>query len=317
MRGKTSGRPTRPIFVDCDTGIDDALALAYLLSDPDVEIVGVGTVSGNVSASRAAANTLALLEAADRADIPVAVGRGHPLRGEFSGGAPHVHGRNGVGGIALGKARRAPEGRSAIELLDDLALQHPGLTLLALGPLTNVAEAVESRPHLVDAIDRVVVMGGAFSHAGNVSAAAEANIYNDPEAAGTVFAASWPLTIVPLDVTMRHALTDAHRVELARVRGAVPQALVRMLDVYLDFYHGVYGARQGALHDPLAAMIAAGALRVTSSECAGIGALLDGADRGRTVYRDGPPSAHHEVVLEVDGNGADVLLSGIRRHPWP
>ena len=122
----------RPILVDCDTGIDDALALAYLLAEPAVEIVGVTTVSGNTDAARAAANTLSLFELAGVDDIPVAIGA-HDFRGrEYAGGAPHVHGADGVGGIALTAAARAHDARAAVEVIDHLAQRHPELTEVAL-----------------------------------------------------------------------------------------------------------------------------------------------------------------------------------------
>ncbi len=134
----------RPILVDCDTGIDDALALAYLLAEPSVEVVGVTTVSGNTDAARAAANTLSLFELAGVDDIPVAVGA-HDFRGRaYAGGAPHVHGDDGVGGIALTAAARAHDARPAVELIDHLAQRHPDLTVLALGPLTNLAAYAEA-----------------------------------------------------------------------------------------------------------------------------------------------------------------------------
>ncbi|KAA0960400.1 nucleoside hydrolase [Microbacterium sp. ANT_H45B] len=307
----------RPVFIDCDTGIDDALAIAYLIADPRVEIVGIGTVSGNVSAAGAAVNTLHLLADAGRPDIPVALGHMHPRVGQFQGGAPHVHGRDGMGDID----RRLPPGDlesgSAVALLEHLVGEHPGLSVLALGPLTNLADVVESRPHVVDAISRVVVMGGAFEHPGNVSPVAEANISNDPEAAALVFSAGWPVTIVPLDVTMGHALTAEHVTELASMRGAIPATLAQMLETYLDFYAGVYGTRQCALHDPLAAMILSGALCVTESVNSGVETLLTGADRGRTVLQSAPPSDEREIVLKVDREGAECLLSTLSAHSWP
>ncbi|MDT0118358.1 nucleoside hydrolase [Microbacterium sp. PRF11] len=303
----------RPILVDCDTGIDDALALAYLLAEPSVEIVGVTTVSGNTDAARAAANTLSLFELAGVDDIPVAVGA-HDFRGRaYAGGAPHVHGDDGVGGIALTAAARAHDARPAVELIDHLAQRHPDLTVLALGPLTNLAAYAEAPG--VPALDRLVVMGGAFAHSGNVTAWAEANIHNDPEAAAVVFAQDWDTTLVPLDVTMTQTLDAADLVRLEAIPGALPQALARMLPAYLDFYAGVFPGRRCALHDPLAAMVAAGALRGVSVSSGTVEVRLERGERGRTVSSSG--SRTQRWVRGMEGSAVEVLLDRLESREWP
>ena len=287
----------RPILVDCDTGIDDALALAYLLAEPAVEIVGVTTVSGNTDAARGAANTLTLFDLAGVHDIPVAVGAHHFRGRDYAGGAPHVHGEDGVGGIAWAAADRSPDTRAAVELIDHLAARHPDLTVLALGPLTNLAAYAETPG--VAAFDRLVVMGGAFAHSGNVTAWAEANIHNDPESAAVVFAQDWDTTLVPLDVTMTQTLDATDLVRLEAIPGAVPQALAAMLPAYLDFYEGrVFPDRRCALHDPLAAMVAAGAQRRLR---AGRGA----ADRRQTRT--------HGLVARVDDAALGARHGGVGR----
>ncbi|WP_295830455.1 nucleoside hydrolase [uncultured Microbacterium sp.] len=303
----------RPILVDCDTGIDDALALAYLLAEPSVEIVGVTTVSGNTDAARAAANTLSLFELAGEDDIPVAIGA-HDFRARaYAGGAPHVHGDDGLGGIALSAAARAHDARAAVELIDHLASRHPDLTVLALGPLTNLAAYAEAPG--VARFDRLVVMGGAFAHSGNVTAWAEANIHNDPEAAALVFAQDWDTTLVPLDVTMTQTLDAADLVRLAAIPGAVPQALARMLPHYLDFYAGVFPDRRCALHDPLAAMVAAGALRGVSVASGQVEVRLERGERGRTVSSRG--SSTQRWVRGMEGSAAEVLLERLEAREWP
>ncbi len=303
----------RPILVDCDTGIDDALALAYLLAEPSVEIVGVTTVSGNTDAARAAANTLSLFELAGEDDIPVAIGA-HDFRARaYAGGAPHVHGDDGLGGIALSAAARAHDARAAVELIDHLASRHPDLTVLALGPLTNLAAYAEAPG--VARFDRLVVMGGAFAHSGNVTAWAEANIHNDPEAAALVFAQDWDTTLVPLDVTMTQTLDAADLVRLAAIPGAVPQALARMLPHYLDFYAGVFPDRRCALHDPLAAMVAAGASRGVSVASGQVEVRLERGERGRTVSSRG--SSTQRWVRGMEGSAAEVLLERLEAREWP
>ncbi len=303
----------RPILVDCDTGIDDALALAYLLAEPSVEIVGVTTVSGNTDAARAAANTLSLFELAGEDDIPVAIGA-HDFRARaYAGGAPHVHGDDGLGGIALSAAARAHDARAAVELIDHVASRHPDLTVLALGPLTNLAAYAEAPG--VARFDHLVVMGGAFAHSGNVTAWAEANIHNDPEAAAVVFAQDWDTTLVPLDVTMTQTLDATDLVRLEAIPGAVPQALARMLPHYLDFYAGVFPDRRCALHDPLAAMVAAGALRGVSVSAGRVDVRLERGERGRTVSSSG--SETQRWVRAMEGSAAEVLLERLEAREWP
>ncbi|MCI9856980.1 nucleoside hydrolase [Microbacterium proteolyticum] len=304
----------RPILVDCDTGIDDALALAYLLAEPAVEIVGVTTVSGNTDAARAAANTLSLFELAGADDIPVAVGA-HDFRGRaYAGGAPHVHGDDGVGGIALTASARAHDARAAVELIDHLASRHPDLTVLALGPLTNLAAYAEAPG--VARFDRLVVMGGAFAHSGNVTAWAEANIHNDPEAAAVVFAQDWDTTLVPLDVTMTQTLDATDLVRLEAIPGALPQALAAMLPLYLDFYAGrVFPDRRCALHDPLAAMVAAGVLRGVSVSSGQVEVRLERGERGRTVSSRG--SSTQRWVRGMEGSAVEVLLGRLEGREWP
>jgi len=303
----------RPILVDCDTGIDDALALAYLLAEPSVEVVGITTVSGNTDAARAAANTLSLFELAGEDDIPVAIGA-HDFRARaYAGGAPHVHGDDGLGGIALSAAARAHDARAAVELLDHVASRHPDLTVLALGPLTNLAAYAEAPG--VARFDHLVVMGGAFAHSGNVTAWAEANIHNDPEAAAVVFAQDWDTTLVPLDVTMTQTLDATDLVRLEAIPGAVPQALARMLPHYLDFYAGVFPDRRCALHDPLAAMVAAGALRGVSVASGRVEVRLERGERGRTVSSSG--SETQRWVRAMEGSAAEVLLERLEAREWP
>jgi purine nucleosidase len=309
-----------PLFVDCDTGIDDALALAYLLAEPAVRVVGIGTVSGNVSADQAAHNTLALLELAGRTDIPVAIGAANPLRGEFKGGAPHVHGVDGVGGIGLDPSTSAVVTRSAIDLLRDLAQQWDGrLRVLALGPLTNLAHFSTTHAASLPLIADMVVMGGAFDHPGNITAVAEANIHNDPEAAAVVFDGEWPLTVVPLDITMKHVLSEEDADAIAAIQGELPLRLAQMLGTYFDFYERVFGIRQCALHDPLAAIVAAGTVGVTTNlRPSEISVVIDGPDRGLTLAHDSPdPRQERRIVQDVAEPASQTLLRQLRAHSWP
>ncbi|MEV6848271.1 nucleoside hydrolase [Actinoplanes sp. NPDC051411] len=239
------------LYLDCDTGIDDALAIGLLLAHDDVRLIGIGTVNGNTSAVQAAANTAGLLALAGRSRIPVAVGVG-----EHRDEARHVHGDNGVGGVVL------PDGgphdpRTAAGLLVDLAREHAGaLHVLATGPCTNLAAALRAEPRLPDLVVTVTVMGGAVRVRGNINPYAEFNVAIDPAAAAAVFAAGWAVTLVPLDVTLEHRWTTG---DWQRLGGSpLNDALHEMLPVYFDAYEARFEEREIALHDPLAAAIAVG-----------------------------------------------------------
>ena len=288
------------IYLDCDTGIDDALALALLLAHPDVELAGIGTVTGNTSAVQAAANTLGLLALAGRPDIPVAVGAG-----AGPGGAAQVHGGNGVGGVVLPTGGE-PDRRTAVELLLDLA--HAGdLHVLATGPCTNLAAALAADPDLPGRIASVTVMGGAVRTPGNVTARTEANIAGDPAAAAAVFAASWPVTLVPLDVTMQHRASEADRAALLDHGTPLTVALAGMLPVYLDFYEPRLGERRIPMHDALAAGVLVGDL--IPSEAPMLGLRVD--DQG-TVVEDPGANPAVRVILGLERAAAPLIMDRIR-----
>lgn len=309
---------SHPFYLDCDTGIDDALALAYLLASPRADVRGIGTVSGNVSAAVGARNTLDLLQLAGHAHIPVAVGAHDPLGGSFRGGAPHVHGANGIGEVSLeaAAAELAPE--TAAEMLVRLAHEHPGtLRVLAIGPLTNIAGALRLEPELPRLVEEITIMGGAALAPGNISPVAEANIFNDPEAAALVLSADWDVTLVPLDVTMANVLEETHRQELLAAPGPVPRALGEMLGYYFRFYEGLFGRPCSAMHDPLAAALAVGGVRAAVAPV--VRAAVDTGDgpgRGQTVcdmrgfYRDYPEQsdARCRVVLSIEEDFAPHLV---------
>jgi purine nucleosidase len=258
-----------------------------------------------------------------RPDVPVAVGAHDPIGGVFGGGADFVHGANGIGEVELLRAGE-PVAESAAEMLVRLAHEHPGaLRVLAVGPLTNLALALQLDPALPSLVADVVIMGGAALVPGNVSAVAEANIWNDPAAARTVFEAGWPVTMVGLDVTMLARFEERHRVALAK-GGAAPAALAEMLGVYFDYYAPILGRPSCSLHDPLAAAIALGTviptlapivpMEVDATDGPGRGQTLVDL-RGRFVGYPQTPEARHRVVLEIPEAFGDVLLATLLRLP--
>ncbi len=306
-----------PYLLDCDTGIDDALALLHLLADPAADLIAVTNATGNVSAAQAARNTLGLLHLAGRDDIPVSEGAPDPLARSFDGGATQVHGADGVGGVALPDPGRGVSGEEAANTIVRLAREHQGrLRLVATAPLTNLALALRREPRLPELVASLTVMGGAAQVPGNLTPAAEANIYNDPEAAAEVLAAGFHLLLVPLDVTMEHVLEEPDRQRLLEAGHPVLRAAGEMLAGYFDFYRAVFGRPCSALHDPLAAALATGSVRATLAPAVPVVVdTTDGPGRGATIadlrnrYRGYPdvPGARTRVVLNVGEPFGPVL----------
>jgi len=310
----------KSFIVDCDTGIDDAMALLYLLGDPDVEICAITTVFGNTPAATAARNTLAVLEVAGVAGtIPVAVGAELTLLGHQPGYAAFVHGDDGLGDVGHAPRSSTLADEHAASMISRLTKERPGeLHLLAVGPLTNLALALAIDPDLSSRVASVTIMGGAAHAPGNVTSHAEANIHNDPEAARRVLRAPWATTLVPLDATMRELITEEHQRELAASGSAVGTFTASILDVYFDFYVGAFGRRSSACHDPLAAAIATGDVVPTKSLQVEVDVDTGyGPGRGVTLCdtrhrylpdaetRPGPCT----LVLETDGTFGDRLTS--------
>jgi len=307
-----------PFYLDCDTGIDDSLALAYLLASETVNLVGIGAVAGNTSVEQGARNTLDLLALAGRSDVPVAVGASGPQRGDFDGGVPHIHGHNGIGDVTLTASALRPVAESAPEMLVRLAHEYPGeLRVIAIGPLTNIAAALRLDPELPALVKELTLMGGAALVPGNIGAVVEANIGNDADAAAEVFAADWFITMVPLDVTMSHSFTEADRQQLLASPRPMANAVGAILDRYFEFYLSVYGTRACALHDPLAVAIAVGDVAPALAPVVKVSVdATDGPGRGQTIcdmrgYLKGYPpvsGAHCRVVLGLDEDFASLLL---------
>jgi purine nucleosidase len=272
-----------PFILDVDTGIDDSLALLYACASPEVELVAVTCVAGNVDARQVAENTRAVLELARRTDVEVALGRETPLVRDLET-TPETHGPRGIGYAELPPASRALSDRHAADLLIEEARRRPGeLTLVTLGPLTNLAVAILREPALPWLLGRYVLMGGSYRSPGNTAPTTEWNIHVDPDAARLVFRA-WeaaravdPAVRRPvalgLDVTERAKFTPDHMVRLARRAGSHPDerlapedgietrsvasnAVVRFIADALRFYmefHSRYDGFYGAfIHDPLA-----------------------------------------------------------------
>ena len=237
----------RRIIIDTDPGGDDALAILLVLNSPEIRVEALTVVHGNTTGPQGLANALKLVSLAGRTDIPIAGGALRPL-GQKQMTAEFIHGQNGLLDILLPDHEFKAAPGFGPDLIVELVRKYPRqLTLVALGPLTNLALALAKDPGIVPLVKEVVLMGGTLS-GGNATGAAEANIYGDPEAARAVFAAGWPLTMVGLDVTNRIRFTAAHLQRLARTRG--PQN-----DFAVQILKGVAassGEGGAPMHDPLA-----------------------------------------------------------------
>jgi purine nucleosidase len=260
-----------PLLIDCDTGIDDALALLYACASPEAEIVGVGCVAGNVELPHIVHNTLAVLELAGRREVEVAAGRAAPLARPLRTAAD-THGPTGLGYALLPAPSRGASGRDAADLIVESARARPGeLTLVTLGPLTNVAVALEREPALPGLLAHLVMMVGAYRSPGNTAPTMEWNAGVDPEALAATIA-GWAATSAPrplafgLDVTERAKLVPEHLERLAAVAAdgggvtavadlAAEDAVVRFVRDALRFYfefHSRYDGFYGAfVHDAL------------------------------------------------------------------
>jgi inosine-uridine nucleoside N-ribohydrolase len=244
-----------PVVLDVDTGTDDALALAYAIASPRIDLVAVSTVAGNVNVDKTTANTLSVLDWLGAEDVPVHRGASRPLVRPHRD-ASYFHDEGGLGGAQLPASTRAVGVDRGPAALIRLARQRPGeLTLVALGPLTNVAIALNVEPKLPELLKAVVVMGGAFTVPGNTTPAAEFNILVDPEAADQVFSAPFPnMTAVGLDVTQQVALT---RGDWDAVNGgsSLPRTASLLREVGRSAF-AKQGRDQFSLHDPLSVAVA-------------------------------------------------------------
>ncbi|MEQ6888075.1 nucleoside hydrolase [Halomonas sp. CS7] len=243
---------THPIIFDTDPGVDDAQAIAIALRHPEIELLGMTTTYGNVDVETATHNALLLAELAGR-EIPVAQGAAGPMVKDRHPPPAHIHGANGLGDIALPPVTGQAEGVSAAQFIVDTVTARPGeVTLVAVGPVGNLAAALQLDPGLIDKVKRVVIMGGSIREGGNVSPVAEANMFNDPDAAARVLTAGWPLTLVGLDVTHRCVLTDAHMARIEAGQGELGKVLAGSFAFYRDFYREALGIDGCCPHDSCA-----------------------------------------------------------------
>ena len=244
------------ILIDTDPGIDDALAILLALASPELQVDGVSAVHGNCSVEQATANALAVLELAHASQIPVARGFALPLV-QPSLLAPETHGATGIGYARFSPPKARPVTQHSVEFLIEKILSAPGeMTLVCIGPLTNLAVAIRKEPRLLKAVKEVIIMGGAIRHEGNTTPLAEYNVYVDPHASHMVYHSGLPITLVPLDVTYQCALTRADVERLQKIQSPIPRFIADATRFYMEF-HDRYQQIEGCIiNDPLALALA-------------------------------------------------------------
>ncbi|KAK1288878.1 Uridine nucleosidase 1 [Acorus calamus] len=240
------------LIIDTDPGIDDSMAILMAFQSPQLEVLGLTTIFGNLSTEDATRNALLLCEIAGCHDVPVVEGSHEPLKGGKPHVADFVHGSDGLGNTYLPPPKGKKSEKSASEFLVEKVSQYPGeVSILALGPLTNLALAIKRDASFVSKVKRVVVLGGAFFAAGNVNPAAEANIYGDPEAADVVFTSGADIVVVGINITTQVMLTDDDLSELKDSRGRHAKFLSDICKFYRDWHVKSDGVHGIFLHDPV------------------------------------------------------------------
>lgn len=241
----------RKIIIDTDPGQDDAAAIMLALASPELDVLGLTTVAGNVPLALTSRNARMITEICGRNDIKVFAGADKPLRRKLVT-AEHVHGKTGLDGVEPFESGRPLESIHAVEFITETLRAEPAgsVTLCALGPLTNIATMIERAPDVVPLIKEIVLMGGGFFEGGNITPAAEFNIYVDPEAAHIVFGSGVPITMMPLDVTHKVLTTKARVGRLRANANRASVAMADMLEFFERFDEEKYGTDGGPLHDP-------------------------------------------------------------------
>ena len=239
-----------PVIIDCDPGHDDAIALMLAAASPEIDLLAVTTVAGNTTVDKTTRNALAVLELIGRTDVPVAMGSDVPLERDLVT-AEYVHGSTGLDGPELHDPTMQPHELGAVSYLArTLAAADQRITLIPVGPLTNIAMLISAHPDLVERIERIVLMGGAIG-LGNITPAAEFNIYVDPEAADLVFRSGLDITMIGLDVTHQARLTTDHADQL-RPSGVAGAFVADLLGYFVPNYQRRMGITGAPIHDALA-----------------------------------------------------------------
>ncbi|HVX29251.1 MAG TPA: nucleoside hydrolase [Nitrolancea sp.] len=290
-----AGTASNPVIMDVDTGVDDAIAIALATRLPELDLIGVTTVAGNVDVAKTTENSLRVLAALGRSDVPVYRGMSRPLARAYHDAAEY-HGVSGLGDAEFPPSPVGVQAETAPEFIVRTARERPGeITLIPVAPLTNIAVALALEPELPRLVKRVVIMGGAFLCPGNVTTYAEYNIWADPEAAAIVANSALPITFIGLDVTHKAPLERSLWETLAGSEGVEAKMVY---DLCRRTFVG-RGRSVFPLHDPLAVAVSADPELVTT-EAWGV-TVETGIDEwiGRTTLVQQPDAARHQVAVKV------------------
>lgn len=305
------------LIIDTDPGVDDAIAILLAINHPDIELLGLTTVFGNLATTGSTQNALDLLHFFEEAHIPVAKGADQPLLKKLDSFADFVHGANGLGNIEIPSTVKEKHHLNGPEFIIEQVLKYPNeVTICAIAPLTNLALALAIEPKIAELTKQVIIMGGAVNVNGNVSPVAEANIHNDPHAADKVLTAPWPVTLVGLDVTMQ-VILDEKFMQNIKNKSHKGELLYQISRFYDDFYRGAAGLDGFACHDATALAYLTnpelfhcvnGSVRVgTEGLCEGMTIVDTKMNYGNNVNAwTNMPKVN--ICLDVDQNGMKTLL---------
>ena len=298
----------RKMILDLDTGVDDALAIAYALADPEVDLIGIVSSYGNNLLDVCAENSLKLLELLGHTDIPVFKGLPHSCTTDHFDVmqvSKDIHGDNGIGDVELPAPSRALEEQSGVDFYIEAAHKYSkDLIIIPTGPMTNLAAALKKDPEIANLIGNVTFMGGALTVEGNVTPVAEANINQDPKAADEVMKSNLPLTMVGLDVTLRTLLTKNETKQWRELGTASGKAFADITDFYIDAYYNLDIDKRGcALHDPLAVGVGIDPSFVSTISLFMKVVYQEGPYYGRTIGDNAKlndPNPNVKVAVNVD-----------------
>ncbi|MCZ4280198.1 nucleoside hydrolase [Kiloniella laminariae] len=286
-----------PVIFDTDPGIDDAFSIHHALYHPEINLIGLTTVFGNVPVEIAAKNARILVEMAGQ-DIPVFKGAAGPLVAKHKGFPDFIHGADGFGDINLPDPKGSIEKTFAPQFIIDSVRKQPGeVTIIAVGPLTNLAMALRMDPGIAPLVKEVIIMGGTAKEYGNMSAVAEANIFNDPHAADIVFRADWPMVMAGLDVTHQVMLLRKDAEALAKTTPRIGGFLLNAADLYFRFYQGIFGIDGCYFHDPCATAYYVNP-ELFGTVAASVRVSCEGPAFGQTIIK---PAGHPSPSTEWDG----------------
>ncbi|AQS41565.1 MAG: Purine nucleosidase [Candidatus Tokpelaia hoelldobleri] len=306
------------IIIDCDPGLDDAVALLLAHGNPDIELLAVTTVVGNQTLEKVTRNALAVARVANITGVPFAAGSVRPLVRKIETAA-HIHGESGLGGVTLPEPAFSLDPRHAVQLLIDTIMEHPPgtITLVPTAGLTNIALAARLEPRIVERVKQVVLMGGGY-HTGNLTPVAEFNIRIDPEAAHIVFNEKWPLTMVGLDLTHQAVATPQVMAKIAAVGTNPAKFVVDLLEFYGNSCREAEGFEHPPVHDPCAVAYVIDPTIMTVRK-APVDIELNGKlTRGMTVtdFRGSAAleGCHTQVAVKLDhGRFWDLVIDALTR----